>query len=266
MEQQQQDGGEGLRREIEALEGRDLQLWSIGILILVVVAAGFVALILPNIMWNLGELRLDGRYVPQLFFGFIALIVLFNVYLLKQRRVLRATRGELVSELVRREAAEELSLMDPLTDVFNRRYLERILAKETTRADRRGSSLALMMIDVDGLKAVNTRFGHRVGDRVLTEVAQLLRKNLRLSDTIIRYGGDEFLVLMSDTDEEQAQSAMRRLFKQVGAWNRANSIPSYTMALSFGVAAYSKGADFAEVLEAADQRMFQHKGRSSSPA
>lgn len=266
QEQSQKPQVEELRREIRALEGRDLQLWSIGLLVLLVVAAGFVAVIWPNLMWSMGEMRLDGRYVPQLVFGFVVLVVLFNIYALQQRRNLRNTRDELVRQMLRSEAAERLSLVDPLTETFNRRYLDQILPKEVSRADRRGSSMALAIIDVDGFKAVNTRFGHLVGDKVLTEAAHLLKKVFRASDTVIRYGGDEFLVLMGETNEHEAAAAVARLRTQVDKWNHLNTIVGYRMGLSCGVAVYSTGANIAEVLESADDRMYQEKSQKSPVA
>ena len=266
QEQPQKRHIEELQREIRSLEGRDFQLWSIGLLVLLVVAAGFVALIWPNLMWNMGELRLDGRYVPQLVFGFVVLVVLFNIYALQQRRILRNTRDELVRQMLRSEAAERLSLVDPLTETFNRRYLDEILPKEVSRADRRGSSVALAIIDVDGFKAVNIRFGHLVGDKVLTEAAHLLKKVFRASDTVIRYGGDEFLVLMGDTNEQEAEAGVARLHAQVEKWNQLNTIAGYRMGLSCGVAAYSKGAVFTEVLETADDRMYRQKFQQSPTA
>lgn len=261
MEPEKAPRAEELRREIQALEGRDLQLWSIGLLVILVVAAGFVALIAPNVMWNLSVLRVEGRYLPQLIFGFIALIVLFNIYAVGQRRVLRHTREELVRQLIRSEAAEKLSLVDPLTEIFNRRYLDQIISREVSRADRLGTGLTFLMTDVDGFKAVNTRFGHLVGDRILNEVAQVLKRTFRTSDTVIRYGGDEFLVVLADTHEQQARRAVERLLEQVDRWNRTNPTVGYTMGLSCGLAAYTKGAKITDVLEAADQRMYQHKAR-----
>jgi diguanylate cyclase (GGDEF)-like protein len=262
---EQRQRADQLRQEIRALEGRDLQLWSIGLLITLVVGAGFIALIWPNVMWHLGELRLDGRYLPQLIFGFAVLIVLFNIYTLKQRRMLQITRDELIHQVIRSEAAERLSLVDPLTEVFNRRYLERVLSQEVSRADRRNTPLAFAMIDVDEFKSANTRFGHLIGDRILTDIAQLLKRTFRTSDMLVRYGGDEFLVLMGDTDEQQAQAAVERLQAQVEGWNRARLIPGYEMKLSCGVAVYSKGADALEVIEAADGRMYESKLHKSPP-
>ena len=252
-----------LEQEIRALEGRDFQLWSIGLLMLLVVAAGFIALILPNVMWDMGELRVAGRYLPQLFFGFISLIVLFNVYAFQQRHLLNVTRGELVRQLVRSEAAEQLAMIDPLTGVFNRRYLDEVLPKEVNRTERLKSQLSFAMIDVDGFKSVNTRFGHVIGDQVLSEVAHLLKGHFRLSDSIVRYGGDEFLVVMPDTDEQGAQVSAERLQTSVERWNASKIIDGYKMSLSCGVSVFAKGANPTEVIEAADQRMYHQKLRNS---
>jgi diguanylate cyclase (GGDEF)-like protein len=266
MEHEAESRSARLQQEIKALEGRDLQLWSIGLLMLVVVAAGFIALILPNVMWGMGELRVAGRYLPQLFFGFISLIVLFNVYAFHQRHQLSVTRGELVRQLVRSEAAEHLAMIDPLTGVFNRRFLDEVLPKEASRAERLNSQLSFAMIDVDGFKSVNTRFGHVIGDQILSEVAHLLKAHFRLSDSIIRYGGDEFLVVMSDTDEAGAQVSVERLRGSVERWNAVSVIAGYKMSLSCGVASFARGASPTEVIETADQRMFHQKLRNSPVA
>ena len=262
--QDQKVKADNLHQEIHALEGRDLQLWSIGALICLVVAAGFVAIIWPNLMWNLGAVQLNGRYLPQLLFGFITLIVLFNIYVLQQRQTLQSRRDELVRQVLRSEAAERLSMMDPLTETFNRRFLEYVLPRELGRTNRHGRTLAFVMCDVDGFKSVNTRFGHPAGDKILTEVAGLLKRTFRASDTVIRYGGDEFLILMDDTDEPGAGPALDRLQSLVQAWNRAKPMDGYKLGISCGVAAYTKGANIQEVLDTADDRMYQSKLRMAT--
>jgi len=250
-----------LWQEIRSLEGRDFQIWGIGLLIVVVVAAGFAALILPNVMWHLTSMRVDGRYLPQLLSGFIVLVILFNIYAINQRRLLHNTREELVRQLIRGEVAEKMSLIDPMTEVFNRRYLDEIIPTEVSRAERLNAPFSLLMLDLDAFKSVNTRFGHLVGDQILKEVALLLRLTFRPSDIIVRYGGDEFLVLLPGTTEEQAERAVQRLFEAVDRWNGGNASLGYKMGLSWGVATFRKGANVAEVFEAADQKMFQFKTR-----
>lgn len=255
-----------LQRDIRELETKDFHLWLIGVLIIIALAAGFAAMILPNVMGRHGFLQVNERYLPQLFIGFIVLIVLFNIYTLQRRRTLEKTRDALMDELVRREAAEKLSLVDPLTELYNQRYLAQVIAREANRADRLNSQMTFLLLDVDGFKALNARAGHLRGDRVLSEVALLLKRTFRTSDTIVRYGGDEFLVLLTDTDMAQARLGIERLLKQVERWNRANSGEGFTLGFACGLAAYSKGADANAALQAAVQDLDAQKSRVSPPA
>lgn len=245
---------------LEWVEGRDFQLWSIVILMAVVTALGLLALLVPN----LGdiEIKTDTRYLPQLFFGFIVLVALFNAYVLEQKRRLRVTRQELLRELLRRQEGERLSFLDPLTQTFNRRYMEEVLARDLSRAERMGLTLTFMLIDVDNFKSVNTRFGHLMGDRVLQEVAAVLRRTFRASDTIIRYGGDEFLAVLENSTNEQAQIALERLQSNVARWNEENVMVEYEMGLSCGTATYAKGSRLEYVLDEADRAMYEIKHRA----
>ncbi len=251
--------GEQLRKQMKSLSGRDQQLWMLGFLVLLVLAAGVIALVLPNLFDEIGTLRAEGRYLPQLFLGLIALVILFNAYLLGQRRSLNAARQELVRQMLINQKNEELTLVDPLTQTFNRRYLDRVLPKEISRTHRRDSTLTLMMIDLDSFKQINDRLGHAFGDDLLVETAQLLQRTFRSSDTIVRYGGDEFLVILPDTTEQQTQYAIERLLNEVICWNAAGHEPR--LSLSCGAAQYRRGDDIAEALHKADQQMYAQKSR-----
>jgi len=255
-----------LLRDMRALEGRDLHLWSLGVMVLLVVAAGFAALVVPNLVWGAQILRVDARYLPQLFYGFVTLILLFNLYVLNKKKELRHARDELVHQLVRSEVAEMTALKDPLTDAFNRRYFNQIIQGEVNRANRRSSDLGVILIDVDDFKSVNTRFGHLTGDQVLISVVQMLNCTFRSCDVVVRYGGDEFLVLVTDSNEEGARIALERLRQRVDAWNSANPVPGYRLALSCGVAGYSKGMRIQDVVELADERMFVEKRSKCLPS
>jgi predicted signal transduction protein with EAL and GGDEF domain len=155
-----------LIQEIRTLDHTDLQMWSIGLLMFLIVAAGFLALVLPNVMWGISTVRIDRRFLPQLFFGFVTLIILFNIYALDKKRDLQNAREELVRRLVQSEAAESLSLLDPLTELFNRQYLDLMLPKEVSRANRYGRKLTILMIDIDDFQLANIRFGHPFGDKM----------------------------------------------------------------------------------------------------
>lgn len=252
---------DSLLREIHALDGKDSGIWAKNLLLLMVLCAGFLALVLPNLMWNLGEMRMNSQYLPQFFFGLIALMVLYNAHIFEQRKQLYHARGEMVRQLLRAESTETLALVDPLTETYNRRYLDKVLSRELSRADRAGTSLSLMMIDLDGFKSINTRFGHLVGDQVLREAAGLLIGVFRRSDTVIRYGGEEFLIVMPDTNADQAALAVRRLQAEVAKWNQANPSRGYSLGLSCGAAEYRKGKEIREVIEAADTDMYKEKAK-----
>jgi diguanylate cyclase (GGDEF)-like protein len=253
-----------LYRDMEALSTRDWQLWSIGALTLVVIAIGFSAFVLPNLVWAGVTLHADHHYMPQLFFGLLTLIILLNIYILDQKRTIDRTRQRLLRELVESAKAREVALVDPLTGVFNRRYMEEVFPREISKAARGGTDLSFVMLDVDGFKDVNTRFGHFAGDQYLRDVATLLKKTFRGSDTVLRLGGDEFLVILPETSNKQAQRAAERLLWETRWWNQAGHA-KYELAFSCGVATYRKGMDIKEVLELADRDMYRAK-REKQPA
>ena len=248
--------------EIGLLDERDYRPWSIVLLVLLVGAAGSSAILLPRV----GDVVLDGRYLPSLIYGLISIILLFNIYLLWQGRALRGARADLVRELLRADAAERLALTDPLTGVFNRRYLERVLGNEIKRAERSGKGLSLMILDLDHFGEVNKTHGHLEGDRLLCEFAQFLVKVFRQTDTVVRYGGDEFLVVMPETDEGQARIARERFFDRIAFWNEQRA-GSFRLTASVGIAEVAHDAAVDSAIELADQRLREAKaGRQAKPA
>ncbi|MDW8293761.1 MAG: GGDEF domain-containing protein [Aquificaceae bacterium] len=109
----------------------------------------------------------------------------------------------------------EQSLKDQLTGLHNRRFLEEALDKITAQIKRRGTALGILMVDVDYFKQVNDVYGHDVGDRVLKEVANLLLKSVREADIVVRYGGEEFMVLLVDVQVGKSEELAEKIRKEV---------------------------------------------------
>lgn len=247
-----------IQQQIQQLSGRDLQLWSIGILVILVLTSGLLALVLPNLMWAQRMMHVEHAYLPQLFFGLISLILLFNIYLLSQKRTLNNTRLALIRELVLNERLESLSLIDPLTQLLNRRALNELVPREVARANRQGNGLTFMAIDLNGFDAINSKFGALEGDKVLVDFAKILKNVFRGADLAFRQGGEQFLIMMPDTTEEHADFPVQRILREVDQWN-LSSKKGYELSFSWALAPYVTGSDAEDVLRAVDRKMYSKK-------
>ena len=192
-------------------------------------------------------------------FSFVALIGLYQVYILMTRRALVLTQSALREEIIRSEKALAGSFIDPLTGAFNRRYMDYLVLYESQRVDRSQGVMSLLMIDIDRLKAINDGFGHASGDYILLETANLLKGHFRQSDTVFRYGGDEFLILLPNTPKGGALRVRERLLDAVHSWNIEHPELGFSMSLSTGIESYSRGMKIEDVLQRADEQMYLNK-------
>ncbi len=110
---------------------------------------------------------------------------------------------------------KQMSVTDPLTKLFNRRHFDIEFEREYKRAKRYQNDLSIAIIDIDYFKKINDTYGHSCGDYVLKEIAYLMNKNFRQTDTLFRYGGEEFVVVLTETPKETAHIPMERLRKLV---------------------------------------------------
>ena len=160
-----------------------------------------------------------------------------------------------------RESLAEQAFRDPLTDLFNRRYLMEILPREVRRAQRRGAPLTIAMVDIDHFKRFNDVYGHDAGDLVLTKLATEFAEALRAEDVVCRYGGEEFLFLLADCDLAAAYQRMTEIsLKTRNSSNvlRGKRLPNAT--LSIGLASLSPTLSSSEsLITAADESMYAAK-------
>ncbi len=247
-----------IQEHIGVLAGRDLQLFSISLLLLVVLAVGILALIYPNLAAAHRVFQSDGRFVPQLFFGLITLIILFNVYIVLQKRELGTTRRRLVEELIFNERMEAVSLIDPATQLFNRRAMEQMVAHEVARTNRLGSPLSMLILDISEFEAISNRLGTAETEQFLYETAQLVKNTFRGSDMVFRYKETQFLVAMPDTSEQQVEFAIKRLESEIARHNAEFRCPAQ-LAFSYGVAEYAQGSRITDTMVTAERKAFLHK-------
>lgn len=166
-----------------------------------------------------------------------------------------------LSNLKLRDELHRQAIHDPLTGLFNRRYLDETLPRELLMARRRNSPLCIVMLDLDGFKKINDSFGHSAGDSILHDFGSVLRERLRKSDISCRYGGDEFVLVLPDstiTDTHERVEQIRKLMMEFKIHSGFQSAGAIT--ISAGIAqAPEHGTTELELLRAADEAMYTAK-------
>ena len=154
------------------------------------------------------------------------------------------------------ESCQVLAVTDPLTGLYNRRFFSEELGKETSRSVREGKPLSLIVLDVDFLKRHNDSRGHLEGDKLLCEIAEILRLVVRESDVASRYGGDEFAILLPGTNETEALQVAERIRSEVGSRELADA----RISVSLGLATFpTDGCDAETLMLMADRRLYAAK-------
>ena len=166
-----------------------------------------------------------------------------------------------LANLKLREVLRHQSVRDPLTGLFNRRYLEESLEREIHRANRTHRQISFVMLDLDHFKRFNDTFGHQAGDMLLREVAGVIKSGIRAGDLACRYGGEEFALIISEADSAGAAKCvenLREAIKHLSLTYRGQVLGSVT--LSAGIAAFPiNGENPADLIQAADAALYQAK-------
>jgi diguanylate cyclase (GGDEF)-like protein len=172
-----------------------------------------------------------------------------------------ALREEVRLRKLTQAKLEELSRIDPLTGIFNRRHFFELAEREFLRARRYKRPVSAIMIDLDHFKTINDNHGHLVGDQVLTEVAQRIQENSREVDIVGRYGGEEFIILLPETGIDDALILAERIWKSLTTRPASTSKLVLPLQASLGVASCKNGIDtpLYDLIEQADQALYRAK-------
>jgi len=156
---------------------------------------------------------------------------------------------------------QELSITDECSGLYNARHLFSVLAEEVHRSERFGYEFSLLFLDLDHFKRINDQHGHLIGSKLLSQVGEVLRENLRLVDAAFRYGGDEFAILLPQTSKDGALLVARRLMKVFHARNwLAGGANPLSLRASMGIASYPADATTPQaIVHRADEMMYQVK-------
>ncbi|HCL56864.1 MAG TPA: hypothetical protein DHW82_07630 [Spirochaetia bacterium] len=157
------------------------------------------------------------------------------------------------------------SITDPLTEIYNRGYLFNVLHREIERVKRYDEDLSLIMFDIDFFKRINDTYGHMVGDEVLKIVVNTIKKRIRTSDMLSRYGGEEFVVLLTNTNKDNAQRVAEQIRDNIESMTfKTKDGDKIKLTISAGITAYQKGEELDDFFVRLDEALYaaKHNGRN----
>ena len=230
-----------IRTAIHRIARRQWWLWSSTVVVTLVLALGIASFAFPGLAPQSQELYLVTR-------GLVGLILLFNVYTIYQQVLIHRIQ-RLLSDQV------EALGRDPLTGMYDRRSGEERLAAEISRAERFARPLTILLLDINGLKAINDEFGHAAGDELIRRFAERLNKAIRASDLAVRLGGDEFLVLLPECKINGVRYVLSRLSGLTLDYDKK----AIEVTFSAGWTDHKSGESAGDLLKRADQALYTNK-------
>jgi diguanylate cyclase (GGDEF)-like protein len=190
------------------------------------------------------------------FAAILGRFVMLSVYAGALRARLRESRRRLAATL---DQVQRLISHDELTRTLNRRSLVARLAEEKSRSERNGASFSLALMDLDHFKNVNDTHGHAAGDEVLRGFAGAVHEAMRQTDVFGRYGGEEFLLILTGSSAETARDAAERIRAAVGSRDWNSAAPGLSVTVSVGITSFRKGDSIEQLLKRADNALYQAK-------
>jgi diguanylate cyclase (GGDEF)-like protein len=154
---------------------------------------------------------------------------------------------------------ETLAITDTLTELFNRRHFEAVIEKEFERTKRYSHQTSCLLIDIDKFKHINDTYGHRIGDTVLQEIAQVFKKCVRKVDTVARWGGEEFIILLPETNKESALQVASRILTCVSEFKFSSLDEQLTISIGIATMPEETIDSSEQFINASDQALYKDK-------
>lgn len=239
---------------------RQWWLWSSAVLVTLLLTMGIASFAFPGLLTQVDTMY--SFHLSQAVRGLVGLVLLFNVYTIYQQLQIHRMQRELTKQISALDKMEErteevykLAMLDPVTGLYNRRSGEQRLAEEVSRSQRHGRPLTVVALDLNKLKDINDKWGHAAGDEMIKYFAGRLSKAIRGSDLAVRFGGDEFLLLLPECKLEDVQLVLGRL----SGMKMDLGGQSTPVAFSTGWTNYIPGESPEELLKRADEALYANK-------
>jgi diguanylate cyclase (GGDEF)-like protein len=248
---------ESLQTKLSEVESESIGLRFLIVFMAAGLGAGIVSLFLPQWLWHPGVVEI--RIPPRILFLAILVGFILSLYLVWSESELRKLRVLALRQALAAQNDRSSGMFDSVTNVFTRALLHDLLHREIARAERNERPLALIMCDVNNFKQVNDRYGHLMGDEVLGQVASILKECVRGSDHVVRYGGDEFLLILPETSHEGSRVVRERINERVAEWERSHRVCDVPISVSMGMYLHATGQTPEQDIAEADARMYLEK-------
>ena len=249
-----------IRTSLKTLDRKQWWMWSSAVLIILLLTIGVASFSFPWLM-QVGE-GTYSFYLSQAVRGLVGLVLLFSVYSVYQQSQINKIRGQLAEQMesvakveLLTEEVYKLAVLDPLTNLHNRRSGEQRLFEEIARSRRHARPLTILLLDLDDLKQCNDKFGHDAGDIMIRSFADCLKRAIRGSDLAVRLGGDEFMVILPECRAEEVRHVLGRLH---GLEIECTG-EKVRVTFACGWADYQPGESAQELLKRADEALYTDK-------
>jgi len=258
IENQHADFGvEEIRGSLRRLERRDLWAWGNAVTLIL----GLAATVFSLSAYVAGKRTFFGSDYTLTIRILVTLVLVFTAQMVFQHWSFRKLQTELAEQQIQAEVFRRLAMFDPLTGLYNRRFAEQRLKAEISRSHRRGHPLTVILTDLNDFKEINDTYGHQAGDTVLKEFAKRLNRVTRGADLAVRWGGDEFMMILVDCEPAQIPAILARL-QDFSVEVQGRELP---ISLAIGWKAYKSGDKVEDLIESADRMLYLDKASRKQP-